>query len=78
MEAFLRRDPSWDGQFFIAVTSTGIFCRPSCPARRPKSEHIRFYDSTRDALVAGFRPCRRCRPLEDTGAAPEWVRRPMA
>jgi AraC family transcriptional regulator, regulatory protein of adaptative response / methylated-DNA-[protein]-cysteine methyltransferase len=75
MEAFLRRDPSWDGQFFVGVTSTGIFCRPSCPARRPKPEHIRFYDTARDALVAGFRPCRRCHPLEDTGAAPEWAAR---
>ena len=73
MEAFLRRDASWDGLFFVGITSTGIFCRPSCPARRPKPENVRFYDSSRDALVAGFRPCRRCHPLEEMGATPEWA-----
>jgi AraC family transcriptional regulator, regulatory protein of adaptative response / methylated-DNA-[protein]-cysteine methyltransferase len=78
MEAFLGRDASWDGLFFAAVTSTGIFCRPSCPARRPKPENVRFYDSARDALVAGFRPCRRCNPLEAPGPAPEWAAKLVA
>ena len=78
MEAFLRRDASWDGLFFVGVTSTGIFCRPSCPARRPKPENVRFYDSIRDALVAGFRPCRRCHPLDTAGTTPEWAARLIA
>lgn len=56
------RDPQADGQFVYAVASTGIYCRPSCPARRPKPEHVSFYPSPEAAQQAGFRPCRRCQP----------------
>lgn len=72
--AVLERDAGFDGIFFTAVTSTGIFCRPSCPARKPRRENVEFFPSVRDALFAGYRPCRRCRPLEPTGAAPAWLR----
>jgi AraC family transcriptional regulator of adaptative response/methylated-DNA-[protein]-cysteine methyltransferase len=60
--AFVGRDASYDGQFFVAVNTTGIYCRPSCPARRPKRDHVRFYDTAVEAERAGFRPCKRCKP----------------
>jgi AraC family transcriptional regulator, regulatory protein of adaptative response / methylated-DNA-[protein]-cysteine methyltransferase len=63
--AVLRRDASVDGSFFYAVTSTGVFCRPSCPSRRPRRENVRFFTTTRAAEDAGFRACRRCRPTSD-------------
>jgi AraC family transcriptional regulator of adaptative response/methylated-DNA-[protein]-cysteine methyltransferase len=72
--AVARRDPAFDGIFFTAVTSTGIFCRPSCPARTPQREHVEFFAAARDALFAGYRPCLRCRPLEPAGSAPSWLR----
>ena len=62
--AFMRRDRSWDGRVIGAVTTTGIYCKPSCPARRPKREHVLFYASADDAAAAGFRPCLRCKPDE--------------
>jgi AraC family transcriptional regulator of adaptative response / DNA-3-methyladenine glycosylase II len=60
--ALKTRDERFDGRFFVAVTSTGIYCRPICPARPPKPEHCRFYPSAAAAQEAGFRPCLRCRP----------------
>lgn len=63
-EAVMRRDRSADGTFFYSVRSTGVFCRPSCPSRRPRREHVGFHVSAADAERAGFRPCRRCRPTE--------------
>ncbi|MEM9133119.1 MAG: Ada metal-binding domain-containing protein [Actinomycetota bacterium] len=69
-----RRDARFDGRFYTAVTSTGIFCRPSCPARTPKKANVRFYTHAATASEAGFRPCRRCRP-ELAPGHPEWNRR---
>jgi AraC family transcriptional regulator, regulatory protein of adaptative response / methylated-DNA-[protein]-cysteine methyltransferase len=60
----LERDSEADGHFFYAVTSTGIYCRPGCPSRRPGRERVRFFDAPSAAESAGFRPCRRCRPTE--------------
>ncbi len=71
--ALLRRDSEWDGLFFVAVKTTGIFCRSICPAKKPKRENVRFFRSTKDCLAAGFRPCKRCRPLEAGGAMPSWL-----
>ena len=62
--AFMRRDRSWDGRVIGAVKTTGIYCKPSCPARRPKREHVIFYASGEEARTAGFRPCLRCKPDE--------------
>ena len=76
--ALRERDRSYDGLFYAAVTTTGVFCRPSCPARDPKPEHVEFYATTREALVAGFRPCRRCRPLDAEAGTPEWAARLIA
>jgi len=60
--ALRARDPRFDGRFFVAVRTTGIYCRPICPARTPKCENIVFYASAAAAQEAGFRPCLRCRP----------------
>jgi AraC family transcriptional regulator of adaptative response/methylated-DNA-[protein]-cysteine methyltransferase len=75
LRAFMDRDASCDGLFYAGVTSTGIFCKPSCSARKPKPENVEFYASAKEALFAGFRPCERCRPLEDGDGAPDWVRK---
>ena len=61
-QAVCARDHTKDGQFVFAVRSTGIFCRPSCPARRPLQKNIEFFKAPEAALAAGFRPCRRCSP----------------
>ncbi|RAK52486.1 DNA-3-methyladenine glycosylase 2 family protein [Phenylobacterium deserti] len=61
-QAFVTRDPRFDGRIFCGVRSTGIYCRPVCPARTPKPENMRFFPSAAAAQEAGFRPCLRCRP----------------
>lgn len=76
--AVRARDASYDGVFVLAVKTTGIFCRPSCPAKTPRVENVRFYGTPREALTAGFRPCLRCRPLEPPGHSPSWVRTLLA
>jgi AraC family transcriptional regulator of adaptative response / DNA-3-methyladenine glycosylase II len=70
-QAAQSRDPRFDGWFFTAVTSTGIYCRPSCPAMTPKRENVRFFPSAAAAQQAGFRACKRCRPDAAPGS-PEW------
>jgi len=62
LAAFAARDRAMDGRFVVAVTSTGIYCKPSCPARRPRPDHIRLLPDPAAARAAGYRPCRRCRP----------------
>src|SRR5580765_1475632 len=62
--AFMRRDRGWDGRIVGAVKTTGIYCKPSCPARRPKREHVEFFETGEEALAAGYRPCLRCKPDE--------------
>lgn len=69
--AIQTRDARFDGVFFTGVLSTGIFCRPVCPARTPGRDRVRFYPSAAAALDAGFRPCRRCRPDAAVGS-PAW------
>lgn len=61
-KALASRDRAADGTFVYAVTSTGVYCRPSCPSRRPRADRVRFFDTTTDARQAGFRACKRCRP----------------
>jgi AraC family transcriptional regulator of adaptative response / DNA-3-methyladenine glycosylase II len=70
-QAAASKDPRFDGVFFTGVTSTGIYCRPSCPAITPKRENMRFYRSAAAAQEAGFRACKRCRPDASPGS-PEW------
>lgn len=72
-DAVARRDAAYEGIFFTAVRTTGIFCRPTCGARTPARENVEFYATPGEAVFAGYRPCLRCRPME-TDAAPAWVR----
>src|SRR4029077_5656501 len=69
--AAVSKDARFDGVFFTAVTSTGIYCRPSCPAITPKREHMRYYRGAAAAQEAGFRACKRRRPDASAGS-PEW------
>ncbi len=71
--AFLESDAGYDGVFWTAVRTTGIFCRPSCPARKPKPANCEFFPTVKQALFAGYRPCKRCRPLEAPGTRPAWI-----
>jgi len=69
MERALReRDAAYEGLFFFAVRTTGVFCRPTCGARKPRPENVEYFPRARDAVRAGYRACKRCRPL-DIGAA---------
>jgi len=77
-KAFLRSDSSFDGVFFVGVRSTNVFCRPSCTARKPLRRNVVFFATAADALFAGFRPCKRCRPLNISDSHPEWVKRLLA
>lgn len=69
--ALRTNDPRFDGAVFCAITSTGIYCRPSCPARTPKRENVRFFPTAAAAQAGGFRACKRCRP-DATPGSPEW------
>lgn len=60
-QAVMSNDESFDGRFFYAVASTGIYCRPSCKSKVPRRENVRFFDTAAQARQAGFRPCKRCR-----------------
>jgi AraC family transcriptional regulator of adaptative response/methylated-DNA-[protein]-cysteine methyltransferase len=73
--ATTRRDASYDGVFFLGVRTTGIFCRPSCPAKKPLPRNVQYFGTARDALFAGYRPCKRCRPLLTDGRPPSWASR---
>ncbi|MBC7504506.1 MAG: methylphosphotriester-DNA--protein-cysteine methyltransferase family protein, partial [Sandarakinorhabdus sp.] len=70
--AMLRRDRAFDGVFFVGVTSTGIYCRPVCPARTPLQRNCTFHGSAAAAVTAGFRACKRCRP-ESAPGSPAWA-----
>jgi len=65
-QAIVNRDRAAAGEFFYSVATTGVYCRPGCPARRPRREHVGFHATCEEAETAGFRPCRRCRPDEPT------------
>lgn len=69
--ARLSRDPAFDGKFFTAVRTTGIYCRPVCPVRHPRTENVTFFPSAAAAEHAGYRPCLRCRP-ETAPFSPAW------
>lgn len=71
--AYLSCDVSYDGIFFLAVRTTGIFCRPSCPARKPNPRNVEFFTTAREAVFAGYRPCKRCHPLSSNRATPAWL-----
>ena len=70
--AYLAGDASYNGLFFLGVRTTGIFCRPTCPARKPLPKNVEYFAVAREALAAGYRPCKRCRPLE-ADDEPPWA-----
>lgn len=74
-QALLERDASYEGIFVVGVKTTHVFCRPTCPARKPKLEHCEFFDTAKQALLASYRPCKRCRPLSHPNQVSESVRR---
>jgi AraC family transcriptional regulator of adaptative response/methylated-DNA-[protein]-cysteine methyltransferase len=71
--AINKRDAAYDGVFFTCVKTTGIFCRPSCPARPPLPQNREYMRTAREAIFAGYRPCKRCRPLDTNGRPPAWA-----
>jgi AraC family transcriptional regulator, regulatory protein of adaptative response / methylated-DNA-[protein]-cysteine methyltransferase len=72
--AYLQRDSAYSGLFVLGVRTTGIFCRPTCPARKPRPENVEYFATPREAIAAGYRPCKRCRPM-DADEQPAWARR---
>jgi AraC family transcriptional regulator of adaptative response/methylated-DNA-[protein]-cysteine methyltransferase len=71
--ALVERDGSFEGLFFACVRTTGIFCRPTCHARKPKPENVEFASTIQEALHRGYRPCRVCDPMASAAAAPNWL-----
>jgi AraC family transcriptional regulator of adaptative response/methylated-DNA-[protein]-cysteine methyltransferase len=76
--AFFHGDASYDGLFYTGVRTTGIFCRPSCTARKPKPENVEFFGTVKEVLFAGYRACLRCKPLESGDEHPSWLDALMA
>ena len=72
-QALVRRDSGYEGVFFTGVKTTGIFCRPTCRAKRPKPENVEFFPTTTEALHGGYRPCRLCRPMDSAKPVPPLV-----
>ena len=73
-----RKDKHFDGVFFVGVKTTGIFCRPGCPARVPKRKNCVFHDTASQALRHGFRACKRCHPMKQPGEASSLVKQLIA
>jgi AraC family transcriptional regulator of adaptative response/methylated-DNA-[protein]-cysteine methyltransferase len=76
-QAIVNKDISFEGVFFTAVKTTGIFCRPSCRARKPKKENVEFFSTVREAIVKGYRPCRVCNPMENLNETPSLIKQLM-
>ena len=72
--ALLNKDSNYEGIFFAGIKTTGIFCRPSCTARKPKKENVEYFPSVNEALQNGYRPCRVCHPLQYKGEIPPWLK----
>lgn len=72
-QAIIENDPSYDGQFFYAVKTTGIFCRPSCKSKPPKKENVRIFKNAQQALTANYRPCKRCKPTGERLPDEDWI-----
>ena len=72
-EALLKKDSEFEGIFFAGIKTTGIFCRPTCTARKPKKENVEYFPSIKTALHNGYRPCKVCHPLNLNGEFPNWI-----
>ncbi len=73
-EAFVKKDSDYEGVFFVGVKSTGIFCRPTCTAKKPRLENCEFFSEAKEALLASYRPCKRCNPLYPPNGETELIR----
>ncbi|WP_438433757.1 bifunctional transcriptional activator/DNA repair enzyme AdaA [Gorillibacterium sp. sgz500922] len=73
-QALIAKKSEYEGIFYVGVKTTGVFCRPTCPARKPKPENCEFFDTAQQALLASYRPCRRCQPLSHPNQVSEVVR----
>jgi AraC family transcriptional regulator of adaptative response/methylated-DNA-[protein]-cysteine methyltransferase len=73
-QALVAKDSEYEGLFYVGVKTTGVFCRPTCPARKPKFENCEFYETAQQALLASYRPCQRCRPLSHPNQVSDVVR----
>lgn len=73
-KALVSKDISYEGIFFAAIRTTGIFCRPTCNAKKPKEENVEFFRSTKEAMLKGYRPCKVCNPLEKPGETPGYIK----
>jgi len=76
--ALIAKDGSFDGLFFVGVKTTGIFCRPTCSAKKPKRKNVVYFASAKEALLTGFRPCKLCRPMEPRGQTPPAIQKLLA
>lgn len=76
--ALVKKDNEFEGIFYAAIKTTGIFCRPTCTARKPKEENVEYFPSPKEALAYGYRPCKVCKPLEHKGATPAWLKSLLA
>lgn len=74
-QALVRRDPSFEGIFFVGVRTTGIFCRPTCPAKKPARANVDFFATSSEALHGGYRPCLRCTPMDPDQRPPKLIER---
>lgn len=73
--AMLDKNKEYEGVFFVGVKTTGVFCRPTCPARKPKFENCEFFETAKEALLASFRPCKRCKPLSNPNQVSDLVQK---
>lgn len=73
-QAILAKDSTYEGTFITAVKTTGIFCRPTCRARKPKRENVTFFQNTKEAILSGYRPCKVCNPLERMDETPQFIK----
>ncbi len=74
-QALVNRDSSFEGIFYVGVRTTGIFCRPTCSAKKPARQNVEFFPSPNEALLGGYRPCLRCQPMDPARPAPELIQR---
>lgn len=77
-QASFDKNPDFEGIFWMGVKTTGIFCRPTCTARKPKPENVEFFQNTKDAILKGYRPCKVCKPLENPNETPNDIQQILA
>ncbi len=73
-EALVNKNSQFEGIFFAAIKTTGIFCRPTCTARKPKPENVEYFPTTKEAMANGYRPCKVCHPMQMKGEFPDWLK----